>query len=87
MRSEGGTAPLPNLAEAAAKPRLGGRTAPTLEAGSQRGAERIKLIQNKTRGLAPLSLEEQDFLTNIELWVLGKKYREEEKKKEEKKEP
>jgi hypothetical protein len=57
------------------------------QAGKAWGAERIKLIQNKTRGLAPLSLEEQDFLTNIELWVLGKKYREEEKKEEEKKEP
>lgn len=60
-------------------------TAEEQQAGKAWGAERMKLIQVKTKSLTPLTAEEQDFMTSFESWVLGKKYREEEKKAKEEK--
>ncbi len=52
------------------------------QAGKAWGADRMKLMQVKTKSLTPLTAEEQDFMTNFESWVVGKKYREENKKQE-----
>lgn len=60
-------------------------TAEEQQAGKAWGADRMKLIQVKTKSLTPLTADEQDFMTNFESWVVGKKYREEEKKSKEEK--
>lgn len=56
------------------------------QAGKAWGAERLKVIQQKTRALTPLTAEETDFMSSFDQWSLGKKASEELKKKEEKKE-
>lgn len=53
------------------------------QAGKAWGAERLKAIQLKQNGRLILSPEEIEFMSNLDLWSMGKRYREEEKKKEE----
>jgi len=57
------------------------------QAGKAWGSERLKLIQMKQNGRLILSPEEIEFLSNLDLWAMGKRYREEEKKKEEGEKP
>jgi hypothetical protein len=56
------------------------------QAGRAWGAERLKVIQQKTRALTPLTSEEQEFMSSYDQWVLGKKATEELKKEEKKEE-